>query len=340
MLISIVIPTYNEQADIRGTLDALLALTYPDKEIIVVDDSTDATPRILAEYASRGVRVIHRDARANGCCGARNVGMRAARGEVVVLLNGDVVLDRDFLDRIAAHYADGADFVVVDSQVLNTEALFARYIGAHAAMHYDGQQWLMWSEGFSCRREPALRLGGIPGDFPIPFCRDWLFGLRLENAGLRKHIDASIVARHIAPASLSEYWRVRRTRGYISALFKFFVDGVPLPLLPLRILLKNVRTVGGALLVVPVAIDSVRAAAYSSRGRRDTAGFMLASVLERLAFAAGEWRGCAAILAALRTGELTWRSTLGDVSRWRLWLPEKHRSHVKRTQPCVSDVAT
>jgi glycosyltransferase involved in cell wall biosynthesis len=325
MLVSVVIPTYNEQADIRGTIDAVLALSYPEKEIIVVDDSTDSTPQILAEYASRGVRVIRRDARANGCCGARNVGMRAACGEVLVLLNADVVLEPDFLERIAVHYADGADFVLVDSQVLNTEALFARYIGAYATMHYAGQQWLTWSEGFSCRREPALRLGGIPGDFPLPFCRDWLFGFRLQKAGLRKHIDTSIVARHVAPASLSDYWRVRRTRGYISALFKFFLDGVPLPLLPLRILLKNVRFVGGALLVVPVAIESVRAAAYSPRGKRDVAGFMLANVLERFAFAAGEWRGFAALLGALRAGQLTWRSALGEVSRWRLWLPERPR---------------
>jgi glycosyltransferase involved in cell wall biosynthesis len=329
MLISIVIPTYNEEADIRATLDAALASTYPDKEILVIDDSTDRTPQILAEYATRGVTVIHRPSRANGCCGARNAGMHAARGEVVVLLNADVILGPDFLDRIAAHYAQGADFVVVGSQVLNTGALFARYIGARANLQYDGQRWLTWSEGFSCRREPALRLGGIPGDFPIPFCRDGLFGIRLQEAGLRKRVDTTIVAMHIAPAALGDYWRVRRTRGYISALFKFFLDGVPLPLLAPRIALKQLRAVGGALVVFPVAIESVRAAAYSPRRGRDVAGFMLANVLERFAYAAGEWRGFAALVAAAWSGAVTWRSTLGDVSRWRLWLPETRKGYLK-----------
>ena len=48
MKFSIVVPTYNEENDIAGTLDALTSLDYPDKEIIVVDDSTDSTPAIEA----------------------------------------------------------------------------------------------------------------------------------------------------------------------------------------------------------------------------------------------------------------------------------------------------
>ena len=79
---SLIIPTRNEAEDIRHTLERCLALDYDRKEIIVVDDSSDETPRIVSEYAARGVRLIHREENVDGCCGARNAGMRAAPGSV------------------------------------------------------------------------------------------------------------------------------------------------------------------------------------------------------------------------------------------------------------------
>ena len=65
MKFSIVVPTYNEENDIAGTLDALVALDYPDKETVVVDDSTDSTPTIVGRYAAQDVRLV-RPARREG----------------------------------------------------------------------------------------------------------------------------------------------------------------------------------------------------------------------------------------------------------------------------------
>ncbi len=105
MKFSIIIPTYNEARDIVATLESLLALDYPDREIIVVDDSTDRTPEIVRGYAAQGVRLIHPGG--GGRCEARNLGIRKASGEVVVLLNADVRLPADFLRRLACHYQRG-----------------------------------------------------------------------------------------------------------------------------------------------------------------------------------------------------------------------------------------
>ena len=55
---SIVTPSYNEEKDIRETLEYFINLSYPNKEIIVVDDSTDRTPEIVKEFESQGVRLI------------------------------------------------------------------------------------------------------------------------------------------------------------------------------------------------------------------------------------------------------------------------------------------
>src|SRR6185369_48454 len=88
-LITIVIPTRNEAADITDTLEACLALDDSAKEILVIDDSVDDTPDVVRLFADRGVRLFHRERNSNGCCGARNEGIRRATGEIVVLLNAD-----------------------------------------------------------------------------------------------------------------------------------------------------------------------------------------------------------------------------------------------------------
>src|SRR3990172_2437151 len=91
---SIIIPSYNEGDDVRLSIESALGQKYPHKEIIVVDDSNDDTPRIIEEYLDRGVKLVPGPGK--GCCGARNEGMMLARGDVVVLLNADVVLPADF----------------------------------------------------------------------------------------------------------------------------------------------------------------------------------------------------------------------------------------------------
>src|SRR6478609_8642752 len=109
MTFSIIIPSYNEGEDIRLSIESALAQTVKPLEILVVDDSADNTPAIIREYESRGVRLVPGER--TGCCGARNLGMRQAKGDVVVLLNGDVRLPEDFLERLQPHYDAGADYV-------------------------------------------------------------------------------------------------------------------------------------------------------------------------------------------------------------------------------------
>ncbi len=89
-LISIIIPVYNVEAYLRECVDSVLAQTYSDLEIILVDDgSTDGSAAICDEYATRDprVRVIHK---ANGgLSDARNVGLDAATGDYIGFVDSD-----------------------------------------------------------------------------------------------------------------------------------------------------------------------------------------------------------------------------------------------------------
>ncbi|MBN8654303.1 MAG: glycosyltransferase family 2 protein [Anaerolineae bacterium] len=87
---SILVPVYNEEAFIREALDSIFCQTDADWETLLIDDgSTDATPKILDEYAQRDprFRVFHKTN--GGTSTALNLGLLEARGEWVCWLSGD-----------------------------------------------------------------------------------------------------------------------------------------------------------------------------------------------------------------------------------------------------------
>ena len=86
-LVSVVIPSYNYAHFLRETIDSVLAQTYPDIEIIVVDDgSTDKTTEILQSY---GEQIRSSFQQNQGVSAARNNGARLSEGEFVAFLDAD-----------------------------------------------------------------------------------------------------------------------------------------------------------------------------------------------------------------------------------------------------------
>ncbi len=100
-LISICVPARNEEKNIRRCVESLLAQTYPNFEIIVLDDrSTDSTPRILGELSSRDsrIRVIHGSDLPAGWAGKPHALYQAsasARGDWLCFVDADTFAARE-----------------------------------------------------------------------------------------------------------------------------------------------------------------------------------------------------------------------------------------------------
>lgn len=111
--VSIIVPVYNGEKYVRESLDSILAQTYSDTEILVLDDaSTDGTPAILESYADR-VRVI-RQPQNRGIYANANDGIALAQGDYICVYHADDVYmpamverEVEFLDR---HPSAGAVF--------------------------------------------------------------------------------------------------------------------------------------------------------------------------------------------------------------------------------------
>lgn len=109
-LVSIVIPAFNAAAFLSETLESALSQTYPNIEIIVVDDgSTDNTRDIVARCATSAVQYLHQSNA--GVSAARNAGFRHSHGEFVCFMDAD---DWFYPENIAAkvsamqHHASAA----------------------------------------------------------------------------------------------------------------------------------------------------------------------------------------------------------------------------------------
>lgn len=108
MKISVIIPTYNEEAVISDCILSLSKQTYPDFEIIVVDDgSSDKTLQILSGLRAKfkNLKVLRQNHKGPGA--ARNFGAKRAKGEILVFVDADMTFDKDFLNNLTFPIRNG-----------------------------------------------------------------------------------------------------------------------------------------------------------------------------------------------------------------------------------------
>jgi len=97
-LVSVIIPTYNEDKLILGCVDSMLSQSYQSLEIIVVDDgSTDQSLFLLEELKRVQPEVKILKQKHQGPARARNLAAKAAKGEILVLMDADMTFDQDFI---------------------------------------------------------------------------------------------------------------------------------------------------------------------------------------------------------------------------------------------------
>lgn len=103
ILVSVIIPAYNEEKYLGKCLDSLNKQTFTNFETILVDDgSTDRTKLIASEYLVKIWSISH-----GGAGQARNFGIEKARGKIIVFLDADMIFERNFLKNLTKPIIEG-----------------------------------------------------------------------------------------------------------------------------------------------------------------------------------------------------------------------------------------
>lgn len=114
-MISIIVPIYNAEKFITRCVDSVIAQTYQDWELLLVDDgSPDKSGAICDDYASRDsrIKVFHKQNR--GVSSARNLGLDNAQGEWIAFVDADDYILPDYLEKLIT--SDDADLVISGSK--------------------------------------------------------------------------------------------------------------------------------------------------------------------------------------------------------------------------------
>jgi len=219
--VSVVVCSHNGGRTIARCLAALSAVDYPDYEVIVVDDgSTDATPRIARGFDVRLIRTPNR-----GLSHARNVGLRAARGQIVAYIDDDAYPDPHWLRYLVRTLCDSGHTGVGGPNLCPAEdGRIARCVArspggpSHVllsdteAEHIPGCNMAFW-------RQRLLEVGGFDEQFRIAG-DDVDICWQLQEKGWTLGFSPAAVVWHRRRSSIKAYWKQQLNYGRAEAMLE------------------------------------------------------------------------------------------------------------------------
>ncbi len=204
--VSVIIPAYNVAPYIGETLDSVLAQTFADYEVIVINDGSPDTEDLEREIARFIDRINYLKQENRGASAARNAGLRAARGEFVAFLDADDLWLPNYLDEQIRFLCErNCDLVCADAEVFSDgshqEETYMAVLMADAPVTGDvtflgllsAAQSLITS-GVVVRREPVFEVGLF--DEALRNSQDFDLWLRLARNGTRMAYQRRTLLRY------------------------------------------------------------------------------------------------------------------------------------------------
>ena len=179
-LVSIIMPSYLQMEYIPDAIESVMKQTYPNWELLIIDDgSPDGVSDIAREYERKDRRIHFYHTGNHGLAGARNFGLAHARGEFIVALDADDILESTYLEKCLDAFRTLPDLKVAYSRW--------NFFGASTRtipLKFKGYRSLLLKNSIFCsamfRKDDALAIGGYDSAIRIGF-EDWEFWIRLIN---------------------------------------------------------------------------------------------------------------------------------------------------------------
>jgi poly-beta-1,6 N-acetyl-D-glucosamine synthase len=228
-MISVIVPSYNEEVTIADCIQSLSSLDYPNYEVIIIDDgSTDKTLEIAKSLETPKIRVVHQENR--GKANALNTGIQLSESEIIVTVDADTTIRRDALTRVAGRFARNPRLGAVAGNIKVEQG--SGLLNALQSMEYTvGINLIRKAESMlrsvmivpgpiaAMRREAIQSVGLFSDD---TFAEDFDATMKLSKAGYGVEYEENALAYTDVPKSLEDLMKQRRRwyRGMIQVLDK------------------------------------------------------------------------------------------------------------------------
>lgn len=262
--VSVVVATVGRAHLLGDLVRAALADPVASELVVVVDGDDEPSWAELLSLAPRWPRLVPMRVAHRGHLGALEAGVRRASGEVVVLLDDDVLPGEGYAAAHRRRHAGRPGLVVMGTMPVRlptgrpdvATVLYAREYQAHCDALARGERPVLdglWMGNVSLRRADCLRIGLASSLFAGPYFEDRELGFRLADAGLRGVLDQTIAAVHLHRRTDGAFLRDAHRQGagqvllhrlHAARLGEFDPDQLVADLpLPLR---RAIRVVGGS----------------------------------------------------------------------------------------------
>ena len=215
--VSIIIITRNRPALLQHCIEYVQAQSYPHKQIIVVDSSSnDESEQVVAQYP--GVISVRLHGQRNNMPQARNAGIAATSGELIAFIDDDAMVQPGWLDALLATYQDetvgavGGRIIEIPKPycdlLTDSPAFFVRPSGraiaenkGTASTDQVDVDWLPGSN-MSFRRTALEQVGGFDPAYTLTNWReDMDFGFRVKRASWRVVFNPAMAETHVSARS-------------------------------------------------------------------------------------------------------------------------------------------
>jgi glycosyltransferase involved in cell wall biosynthesis len=238
MKVSLIIPTYNREEFLVDTLKCALSQDFDDYEIIIVDQTEKHTPETISFLKENKERIIHLFSETPSLTRARNIGVKASHGEVIIMIDDDTLFDKNFIQAHWNAHQNGHD--VVSGRVDEGKAKIATNpIWLNKFFHFSGSE--------NCNIDgPTNKLAGNNGSFKrkvydslhgfdqnyygTSICEDTDFGYRAYKTGYSVYFiaEASIFHRKAVVGGVQNRSKnLKLNQSYYFCLFYFIKKNLP-----------------------------------------------------------------------------------------------------------------
>ena len=229
-VVSVIIPAFRAAPYIGEALASVCSQTFPDFEILLVNDGspdTDDLERAIEPYRHR---IIYIEQENRGPGGARNTAISHARGEFLAFLDSDDVwLPHYLAEQIGALRLDARlDFIYADAVLFGDSALAGETYMATSPSHGPvtlesllNRDCMVITTCTIVRRQAVIDAGGFDEDWLVVPCEDLDLWIRLAYNGCRMAYQRRVLARHrIHATSLIAHDELRLWTAHIRVLRK------------------------------------------------------------------------------------------------------------------------